>query len=243
MIRWVRITMYKAKKVSLVFPALNEEKNIARAIEDFKKIKICDEIIVVDNNSKDNTAKIARKNGAKVVYESKRGYGYALRKGMIKARGDYIILSEPDGTFDARDAVKLVKGLDKYDFVAGTRTNKDFIEEGANMGRLLRYGNMTVAKIMQVLFRTPSLSDCGCTFRVMKKSVVKAILPRLTVGGSHFLPETIINSAIAGFKILEVPVHYRARVGESKITGSKVRSIKVGWNMVKLIMKYRFGNI
>jgi glycosyltransferase involved in cell wall biosynthesis len=235
--------MYKTNKVSLVFPALNEEKNIARAIKEFKKIKIFDEIIVVDNNSKDNTAKIARKNGVKVVNEAKRGYGYALRKGMAKARGDYIILSEPDGTFDARDALRLVKDLDKYDLVTGTRTNKDFIEEGANMGRLLRYGNMAVAKIMQVLFQTPNLSDCGCTFRAMKKSAVKAILPRLTVGGSHFLPETIINCAIMGFRILEVPVHYRARVGESKITGSKVRSIKVGWNMLKLILKYRSGNL
>jgi glycosyltransferase involved in cell wall biosynthesis len=235
--------MYKAKKVSLVFPALNEEKNIGRAIVDFKKIKIFDEIIVVDNNSTDDTAKIAKKKGAKVVRESNRGYGYALRRGMAEARGDYIMLSEPDGTFIAKDALRLIEHMNKYDLVTGTRTNANFVKKGANMGGFLRYGNMGVAKIMQWLFRTPPLSDCGCTFRVMKKSVVKAILPYLTVGGSHFLPETVINSSVMGFRIREVPVHYRGRVGTSKITGSKLRSTKVGWRMLWLIIKYKLVDL
>lgn len=235
--------MYKGKKISLVFPAYNEEKNIAAAIKDFQSIKLVDEIIVVDNNSRDRTSQIAKKNGARVVLEKNQGYGFALRKGMDEARGDYIVLCEPDGTFDAHDLEKLLSHVKDYDLVMGTRTNKKYIRNGANMGPLLRFGNISVAKLIQVLFRTGSISDCGCTFRIFKKSIVEKILPYLTVGGSHFLPETVVLTKLSGGRIVEVPVHYGRRIGESKITGSFKRSVKVGANMILLILKYRFNSL
>jgi hypothetical protein len=162
-----------------------------------------------------------------------------LRKGLSTAKGDYIVLAEPDGTFNARDITKLLKPLAHYDCVLGTRTNSAYIQPGANMKFFLRFGNKVVAKYMQLLWQMPSLSDCGCTFRVLKKQVVTTILPELTVGGSHFLPEMVVTIQKHRFSLVEVPVRYQPRIGVSKITGSLSKSLKVGWAMIYLITKNR----
>lgn len=232
------IHMYKNKTVSLVFPAYNEEDNIATAVKDFLSLKIIDEIIVVDNNSRDTTAQKAKQAGARVVKETKQGYGFALIKGLSSAKSDIVVLAEPDGTFAADDLLRLLKLSAKYDCVVGTRTNPRYIQKGANMKMFLRLGNIALAKIMQYLYGMPSISDCGCTFRVFNRGVVKTILPHLTIGTSHFLPQTILLTHLFGFTIFELPVQYRARVGESKITGSLKKSIYVGLNMLGIILYY-----
>ena len=234
--------MYRGRKVSLVFPAYNEEKNIGVAVKDFLSIRLVDEMIVIDNNSRDNTSQIAKKAGAKVVLEKKQGYGFALRRGMKEATGDLIVLCEPDATFSAADLPKLLALINNSDLVMGTRTNKRFIHNGANMGLFLRLGNISVAKFMQLLYGLSNISDCGCTFRAFNKSIAEKILPHLTVGGSHFLPETVALTKLAGGKITEVPIHYGQRIGESKITGSFKKSIKVGINMIGIILKYKFNS-
>jgi len=232
--------MWQGKKISVIFPAYNEEENIKKAIADFRSTGVVDELVVVDNNCKDRTSKIARREGARVVKELRQGYGNALRCGMGKAKGDYIVLAEPDGTFDGKDIFKLLKETDKDELILGTRTNKKFLKDGANMGLLLRWGNIIVAKAMQFLFKIPPLTDCGCTFRLIKRDLLKKILPKLSVGGSHFLPEMVILSKFYNAKIVEVPVSYGPRVGRSKITGSLRKTLTVGLAMLFLIMRYRF---
>lgn len=234
--------MYKGKRVSLVLPAYNEEKNIAKAIDEFRSIKVFDEIIVVDNNSKDRTGELAKKKKIRVVMEKNQGYGFALRRGMEEAKGDYIVLSEPDGTFIAKDTLKLLSNIQKFDMVTGTRTHPSYFTKDANMGYFLRFGNIAVAKLMQIIFNTSSLSDCGCTFRVLRSSLVKKILPRFTVGGQHFLSELVVLTTLLGDSIFEIPIRYQKRVGRSKITGSLKTSIKVGLRMVGVILYYKLVN-
>ncbi|MBP9716655.1 MAG: glycosyltransferase family 2 protein [Candidatus Levybacteria bacterium] len=235
--------MYKNKKISVVFPAYNEEENIAAAILDFRKLKIIDEILVIDNNSKDKTNKIAKSKKAKVIKETKQGYGYALRKGLREAKGDLIVLCEPDGTFLAKDLLRLLRYTEKYDLVMGTRTNKQYVGKNANMKGALRLGNVLLAKIMQVIYRPfVSLTDCGCTFRVINKKSLKLIYPKFSVGGSFFLSEFTVLSLKNRLSVKEIPVHYRERVGESKITGSLKKSVIVGIQMFKIILSYRFVN-
>lgn len=233
--------MYKGKKVSLVFPAYNEEKNIGRAIEDFKSIKFIDEIIVINNNSHDKTEEVAKRTGAKVILEKIQGYGFALRRGLKEANGDLIVLCEPDGTFYAQDLLRLLPLTESFDLVMGTRTNNKFIQRGANMGFFLRFGNISVAKFMQLLYGLPNISDCGCTFRIFRKGLVHKIQPYFNVGSSHFLPESVVLTKIADGKIVEIPVRYGKRVGESKITGSFKKSVKVGLNMLGVILKYKIN--
>lgn len=236
--------MYKKKKISVIFPAFNEEENIANAILDFRRLKIIDEILVVDNNSKDKTNNIAKVKKAKVIKEKKQGYGFALRRGLKEAKGDLIVLCEPDGTFQAKDLLKLLKYTEKYDLVLGTRTNNKFIGKKANMKGVLRLGNIALAKIMQILYSPwTTLSDCGCTFRVINSKSLKLINSKFNVGGSFFLSEFTVLSLLANLSIIEIPVSYSERVGESKITGSLNKSIVVGLQMFKIVIIYRFKKI
>jgi glycosyltransferase involved in cell wall biosynthesis len=232
--------MYESRTVSIVLPAYNEEKHIRAAIEDFFVAGIVDEVVVVDNNSRDGTAREARATRARVVQEPKQGYGHALRRGLREATGDIVILAEPDGTFIGRDILKLLAYADDFDMVCGTRTTRELVWEQANMGWFLRVGNVLVAKMIQFLYDGPSLSDCGCTLRLTHRAALERIQDGLTVGGSHFLPEMLILALKRQLKIIEVPVNYRGRIGDSKITGSLKGTLRTGFRMIGIILKYRF---
>ena len=234
--------MWQGQRVSVVFPAYNEEAGIAEAVTDFGGLDAVDEVLVVDNNSRDRTAERAQAAGARVVRERRQGYGNALRRGLAEAQGESVVLAEPDGTFMAKDVLKLLAYADDFDLVLGTRTTRELIWHGANMGWELRWGNWVVAKLLQVIFGGPSLSDCGCTLRLVRRAAAQRMLPRFTVGGSHFLPEMVCLAMLEQLRLVEVPVNYRTRVGESKITGSMQTALRVGARMVGLILRYRiFG--
>jgi glycosyltransferase involved in cell wall biosynthesis len=231
--------MWNSRTVSIVLPAYNEETYIRPAVEDFFASGIVDEVIVVDNNSRDRTAAEAGATRARVVRETEQGYGHALRRGVREATGDLVIMAEPDGTFVGRDVLKLLAYADDFEMVCGTRTTRELIWEQANMGWFLRIGNWVVAKMIQVLFDGPSLTDCGCTLRLTHRTALVRIQDDLTVGGSHFLPEMVIVGLKRGLRIIEVPVNYRGRVGESKITGTLTGTLRTGFRMIALIIKCR----
>src|SRR3989338_10234711 len=119
--------MYNNKTVSVIFPAYNEQENIRVAIEEFFSVDIVDEVIAVDNNSTDNTAKEIKKTKAKYFLETKQGYGNALQRGLREAKGDFVFMCEPDGTFVAKDIIKMLAYSDEFDVVFGTRTSKTLI--------------------------------------------------------------------------------------------------------------------
>ena len=231
--------MYGEKRVSVVLPAYNEEEHIRQAVVDFFLPGIVDEVIVVDNNSRDRTAQEAAMTPARIVSESAQGYGYALRRGLQEATGELVILAEPDGTFVGRDILKLLAYSEDFDMVCGTRTTRELIWAQANMGWFLRVGNWAVAKLIQILHDGPSLTDCGCTLRLIRGPALARIADRFTVGGSHFLPEMVILALKSGLRVIEVPVNYRGRVGESKITGTLKGTLLTGTRMIGLVFRYR----
>jgi glycosyltransferase involved in cell wall biosynthesis len=232
--------MYGSKTVSIVFPAYNEEQYIRSAVQDFFIANVVDEVVVVDNNSGDRTADEAHRAGARVIREQAQGYGYALRRGLREATGEIVIMAEPDGTFLGRDILKLLAYADDFDMVCGTRTTRELLWAQANMGWFLRVGNWVVAKLLQLLYGGPSLSDCGCTLRLTHRAALASIQEDFTVGGSHFLPEMVILALKRHLKVIEVPVNYRGRVGESKITGSLDGMLRTGFRMIGLILRYKF---
>lgn len=235
--------MLNGRSLSVVLPAYNEEPNIFQAVRGFLDLEGVGEVIVVDNNSRDRTAQEAGRAEARVVREENQGYGFALRRGMAEARGDLIVLCEPDGTFEPRDLHKLLAYADEFDMVLGTRTTQELIWQDANMKSALRLGNLAVAKLLELLFGGPSLSDCGCTFRLISRPAYEKIRNHLTVGGSHFLPEMVIWGLLEKQRIIEIPVNYRGRVGTSKITGTWRGTIRTALNMVWLILSVRWQNI
>jgi glycosyltransferase involved in cell wall biosynthesis len=231
--------MWNYQKVSVVFPCYNEEEGILKAIHDFISTGYVDEVIVVDNNSTDSTAELVKSTTARLISEKRQGYGFTLRRGLAEASGDLIVLAEPDGTFVGNDICKLLAYASDFDMVLGARTRIEMVREGSNMDFFMRKGNWLVAKMMQFFFDTPPLSDCGCTMRLLKRTLAESMLPYFTVGKSHFLPEMVVLGRYLGASMIEIPLNYCARLGKSKITGSKRGRISVALNMVFLILKYR----
>ena len=233
--------MYKHHRISMLLPAYNEEEGIKKAIGDFFSTKVVDEIIVVDNNSKDKTAEIARKTEARLVNEKRQGYGYAIRRGLAEAKGDIIFTCEPDGTFEANDIFKFLAYVDEFDVVLGSRTSKSLIWSNAKMNWFLRLGNWFVAKLLEYVHNGPSLTDVGCTFKAIKKEKLRKIMPNFRTGKSAFSPEFMIWCIKKRLKIVEIPVNYKQRIGESKITSSFWKSFKLGIIMIFLIFRLRLA--
>jgi glycosyltransferase involved in cell wall biosynthesis len=229
--------MFAGKRVSLILPAYNEEKSIFRAVTDFAAVPAIDEVLVVNNRSKDNTEAEALRAGARVVREEIQGYGAALTRGLRDAAGDILILAEPDNTFVARDVEKLLAYADDFDMVCGTRTTPNMIWDDANMRFAMRWANTLLAKVLQFIYGGPSLSDCGCTMRLIHRSAWQRIDPYISVRGSHFLPEMVILGLKCKLRMVEIPVNYRGRVGESKITGSLSGAARTALRMTGVIIK------
>lgn len=231
--------MWNDKRVSVVLPTYNEKESIYRAIEDFQYKNIADEIIVVNNNATLGTSEEISRTTAREVFETKQGYGAAIQRGFKEATGDYVIVSEPDGTFCGKDMVKLLSYIDDFDVVYGTRTLKELIWSGANMGLFLRWGNYWTAKLIEIFFDTTSLSDVGCTMRCISKNTLRKMEPYFTVDGNFFGPEMMVISAIMQMRIIQIPVNYTKRVGQSSVTGNPLVAFFLGLRMINMIIIYR----
>jgi glycosyltransferase involved in cell wall biosynthesis len=231
--------MWCGKTVSVILPTYNEKDSIRECIEEFERTGVVDEILVVNNNAAPGTSEEVSKSGAREVLEPTQGYGAAIRRGFREVRGDLIIVSEPDATFRGRDVRKLLSYAEDFEVVYGSRTVKELIWEGANMGLFLKWGNYCVAKLMEFLFNTTSLTDIGCTMRCVRREALCKIEPFFTVNGSFFGPEMMVLSILKKMKIIQVPVNYTRRVGTSSVTGNKWVALRLGLRMIALVFDYR----
>ena len=238
---------WRGSRISVVFPTYNERESIRAAILDFADTGVVDEIVVVNNNAAPGTSQEVAAamrqvpNGTVVreVHEPRQGYGHAIQRGLREASGDYLVISEPDGTFLGRDTFKLLAYVDDFDVVYGSRTARTFIWRGANMGALLRWGNWGVAKLMELLFNSTNLTDVGCTMRLLRREALAVVQPEFTVGGSAFGPEMMLLSLLHGLRVIQVPVNYLPRVGESSVTGDARKAVLLGLWMIGLVLRYR----
>ncbi|MEZ5962734.1 MAG: glycosyltransferase family 2 protein [Planctomycetota bacterium] len=237
--------MFRGKSVSLVVPAYNEAETIAAVVSEFRQTPHLDEIVVVDNNCTDATASLAEAAGARVVRETVPGYGSALMAGMGHAKGDIFVLTEADGSFCAKDLEKLLVYLDDADLVVGTRTTRQMVEQGANMRFLLRWGNVAMAKFLELLWIRPSeprFTDVGCTYRALHRSTFLAIKDGLRERGPAFSPEMMCAALNARRRVIEIPVTYRRRSGgTSKHSASFRKVARTAFMMFKTICRKRLS--
>ncbi len=235
--------MHKGFKVSLVIPAYNEEETVASVIQDFQTQEALDEIIIVDNNSKDRTAEIARRMGVRVITENKQGYGHALRTGMDCAGGDILILSEADGSFRSSDVNKFLAYIEDAGMVIGTRTTKQMVDQGARMTFIIRMANVLWAKILQMLWfftNETRFTDVGCTYRALWKETHMKIRAGLRGVGPEFSPEMMAEGLRQQVKIVEIPVKYFQREGgESKHSVSYYHLVRTALKMLRTIIRKR----
>ena len=231
--------MWRSRRVSVIFPTYNERDSIFAAIGDFLASGYVDEVVVVNNNAAPGTDEEVRRTPARLIYEPRQGYGYAIRRGFREASGDLLIVAEPDGTFRGLDVLKLLAYSDDFDVVYGSRTYRQFIWTGANMGFFLRWGNYAVAKLMEFLFNGTNLSDVGCTLRLIKREALRQVEPDFRVGGSFFGPEMMLLSLLYGQSIVQIPINYTRRVGTSSVTGDPAKAVLLGLRMILLILEFR----
>jgi glycosyltransferase involved in cell wall biosynthesis len=235
-------------RVVVVFPTYNERDSIRAAIGDFLGTGVVDQVLVINNNAAPGTsdevaaAAAQQPEGAvREVRETRQGYGWAIRRGLAEADAEYVVVAEPDGTFLGRDVLKLLSYADDFEVVYGSRTARMFIWRGANMGTFLRWGNWAVAKLMEFLFNGTNLTDVGCTLRLVRRGALERLLPAFTIGGSAFGPEMMLLSLRQHLRVIQVPVNYLPRVGESSVTGDPRKAFFLGLWMIGLVLQHRFS--
>ncbi len=221
-------------EVTVVLPTMNEEDAISvmlpRIKEVLESMGVPYEIVVVDKSS-DGTPQIARSMGARVVRQEGKGYGDAYLTGFRHARGQFIVMMDPDGSYDPNDIPKLLEPLfnGRAEFVMGTRL-KGEIDKGA-MPWLHRYiGNPFLTWVLNVFFKA-GISDAHCGMRAIRKDALER-LP-LRCKGMEFASEMVIEAAKRRIRIVEVPIKYHPRIGESKLS-----SLRDGWRHLRLMLLY-----
>ncbi len=234
--------MWNGKEVSVVLMTYAERDSIRGVIDGFFATGLVDEVVVVNNNAQAGTDEEVAKTKARIVREPLQGYGHATRRGLLEARGDLIVLAEPDGTFLPEDILKLLVYSTECDVVFGTRTTAELIWHDANMATFLRWGNWAVAKLMEALFNTSHLSDVGCTYRLLRRETAEHVAGRMKVGGSHAGAEIMVLTILSGARFVEVPINYLPRVGESSVTGNQLKAVLVGLRMIELVVRSRFSS-
>ncbi len=227
-------------KVSFVIPALNEEGIVGKTIKSIPTEEIEEagyevEIIVINNNSTDNTEQEAREAGATVFLETNRGYGNAYKRGFKEATGDIFIMGDADGTYPFEQSLNFINFIveDGCEFVIGSRF-KGSIEEGA-MPALHQYiGNPMLTKMLNILFHA-DYSDTHCGMRAFTREAYEKM--NLTAPGMEYAIEMVIEAAEKNLNIKEVPISYRKRGGGE----AKLSSFDDGWRHIKYMLIRKFN--
>lgn len=237
-------------KICVALTAYNDEKSIFDAVQDYIMQPNVIEVIVVDNNSVDNTSVKALKAGARVVFEKNQGYGFAcirgLKEGLLNSEANIVVLSEGDGTFRGDDIKKFLAFLDNVDMVLGNRMTYQLVDDDSQQDLFFTWGNWFLAKLIQIkyinikYFGKTRLMDVGCTFRAIRKESLMQIIDKLYVGKDHFSPHMMLVAISNELSIIEIPITFRKRVGISKgASGNKKRATRIGLQMMWHILTYR----
>jgi glycosyltransferase involved in cell wall biosynthesis len=223
-------------RVSVIIPTHNEAQGIGRVLADLPS-NLVTEVIVVDSNSTDGTPDLARKMGAQVIQEPRRGYGRACLTGLANTHNPDVVVFL-DGDYSDRPSelptllAPIMEG--RADITLGSR-----LSGKGNRGALpwhQSFGNRLAAGLIRLLYGV-KVSDLG-PFRAGRAETLRALaLEEATYG---WAVEMVLKGAIAGFRIVEVPVSYYPRIGKSKIGGTVRGTVGAAWFILSRIVRYYF---
>jgi glycosyltransferase involved in cell wall biosynthesis len=227
-------------RVSVIIPTHNEAQAIERVLADLPP-NLVTEVIVVDSNSNDGTPDIAGRMGARVVQEPRRGYGQACLTGLATANSPDIVVFL-DGDYSDRPAelpillAPIIEG--RADITLGSRLQGPHSAGALPWHQAL--GNRLAASLIRLLYSRRyglDISDLG-PFRAGRADVLRALALEETTYG--WAVEMILKGALAGYRVVEVPVSYYPRIGKSKISGTLKGTVGAAWFILSLIVRYYF---
>jgi hypothetical protein len=218
--------------VTLILPCFNEEeaieKVVGKALQGFERAGVVGEVLVVDNASTDATAAKARRAGARVIQETAKGYGNALRRGFTEARGQYVIMADGDDTYPVDQIRPFIDSLNKgSDVVYGDRLGGT-IDRGAMPWTHRYIGTPLLSWILRLLTRT-NVHDSQCGMRAFSKEALERM--DLTAPGMDLNAEMLVKAGRAGLRIDQVPITLARRVGESKL-----QTLPDGWRNLRYLL-------
>lgn len=226
-------------KINVIIPAYNEEGSIGKVIKDIPAI--VDEIIVVNNNSTDNTAAVAQTAGATVLTETKAGYGYACLKGMEYVaykiiKPDIIVFLDGDYSDYPEELEKLIAPIiqNDIDFVIGARIKK--LRAPGSMTVQQIFGNWLATFLMKIIYSS-KFTDLG-PFRAIKYD--KLLQLQMTDKTYGWTVEMQLKAIKQKMSYVEIPLQYRNRIGLSKISGTLKGTVMAGIKIIGWIIKYSF---
>lgn len=225
--------------IKVIIPAYNEQDSIANVVNDIPEI--VNEIIVINNNSTDNTAIKAKNAGATVLYENRKGYGYACLKGLDyienqKTKPEIVVFLDGDYSDYPAQLTELISPIitKNIDFVLGARV-KEQRELGAMTPQQI-FGNWLATSLMKMFFGA-TFTDLG-PFRAIKYE--KLIALKMEDKTYGWTVEMQLKALKQQLTYLEIPVRYRNRIGVSKVSGTIKGTIFAGIKILTWIFKYSF---
>ncbi len=231
------------RKLTVVLTAYNDELSIGDAVRDFLGHELVQRVIVVDNNSRDQTSRVAAEAGATVILERQPGYGRcvfrALQEGAGQRDTDLTLLCEGDGTFCAFDIDKFMAYIPHAEVVNGTRIVEQLRDRETQLTTFMYYGNFVVGKLLEIKhLGQGTFTDVGTTYKLCRNSALKRLFPRLNSAvnlefNAHFL-DTALRQRVT---LVECPITFHKRVGVSKGGNTDDwRALRVGLRMIKGIL-------
>ena len=221
-------------QASVIIPALNEAESIGQVLAAIPRQNLA-EILVVDGGSGDGTPQIAEMGGARVIHEPRRGYGQACWAGVMEAQGEIVAFLDADGADDPRHLPMLLQPLllGEAEMALGSRLAGG-IQPGA-MPWHQRLGNRLGARLIRRLYGLP-LTDLSPLRAVLRRELLALDMQEMTYG---WPTEMIVKAARAGWRVCELPVSYRPRLGgKSKISGTLRGTFWATYHILRTILRY-----
>jgi glycosyltransferase involved in cell wall biosynthesis len=218
--------------VSIVMPCLNEKETVEicvrKALSWLERSQTPGEVLVVDNGSTDGSPELAAAAGARVVFESVKGYGSALRRGFLEAKGDWLVMGDCDDTYEFADLDPLMAPLyEGADMSIGNR-HAGGIAPGAMTWSHRYIGTPAISFLLRV-FTGLKVGDSQCGLRAFTRGALERM--ELKTDGMELASEMILKSARRGLNVAEVPVPYNIRLGEAKLN-----TFRDGWRHLRFLM-------
>ncbi len=219
--------------ISVIIPSLNEEDGIEATISSIPRTKLEEmgyevQVLLVDGGSEDKTVELAKKAGAEIIIEPKRGYGVAFKTGFAHAKGDIIATADADATYPLKDVPKLVQMLEKNNLEFITTNRFALMDEDA-MSFRNKAGNTILTLITRIFFRI-NIRDCQSGMWVFRKDILDRLVLKANTPFSQEIKIEACHFAKCRWK--EVPIRYYPRVGKAKFGGWKV-GFKCLFNLIE----------